>query len=498
MKTLNLLAFDFGASSGRAILGRFDGNRIAVTTVHQFPNGPVETTGHLYWDILRFLLELKEGLGKASIETARSLSGVGIDTWGVDYGLLDSSGQLLGFPYHYRDARTSGMYDAAFDRLSKQEIFRLTGIAFNPFNTLFQLLSMKVHQPALLEQAATLLLMPDLLSYLLTGVKMTEYTDASTSQLLDGRSRKWNAEIMKAMGFPERLFTDIQQPGTIRGTLLPDMSEEVRLQKLPVIAVASHDTASAVVAVPAEGDTHAYLSSGTWSLLGVEAKTPVMDPRALKWNFTNEGGAGGVYRLLRNVMGLWILQECKRTWDAEGSNLDFSDMVELAQNSPPFSALIDPDDSSFYSPGDMPARIRDYCRMTSQTLPANPSAIVRIVLESLALKYRWVVDRLEELVGRKIESLYLVGGGVKNTLLNQFTADALQRPVFGGPPEATALGNLLVQALALGELGSIAEIRQIVRVSFPTTTFEPRANEAWGEAYDRFCRLLNTQHMHNT
>ena len=493
MKALNLLAFDLGASGGRGILGRFDGERINVTTVHQFPNGPIETTGHLYWDVLRFLVELKEGLGKASMETDRKLDSVGIDTWGVDYGLLDSSGQLLGFPYHYRDARTTGMYEEAFKRLSKREIYERTGIAFNPFNTLFQLLSMKIYQPSLFDQAATLLFMPDLLSYFLTGVRLTEYTDASTSQLLDGRARTWSRETIRAMGIPEAIFTDIVQPGTVRGHLLPTFGDEVHLNHLPVVGVASHDTASAVVAVPAEGDSHAYLSSGTWSLLGVEAAMPVTDPRALEWNFTNEGGTGGVYRLLRNVMGLWILQECRRTWDAEGTTLDFSRMVELAQEAPAFSALIDPDDKSFYSPGDMPARIREYCRVTGQTVPSSHSAIVRIVLESLALKYRWVVDRLEELVGRRIESLYLVGGGVKNTLLNQFTADALQRPVHCGPPEATALGNLLIQALALGELGSISEIRQVVRNSFPVTVFEPRAHEAWGVAYDRFCRMLVTR-----
>jgi rhamnulokinase len=493
MKALNLLAFDFGASSGRAVLGIFDGNRIVISAVHQFPNGPVTLTGHMYWDVLRFLGEIKEGLGKAAQTAGGKLASVGIDTWGVDYGLLDASGQLLGSPFHYRDARTAGMDDAAFSRMSKRDIFETTGIAFNPFNTLFQLLAMKLQQPGILAQASTMLFMPDLLSYFLTGVRLTEFTDASTSQLLDGRTRTWSRRLISAMEFPEDIFTDIQQPGSIRGSLLQEICDEVHVPRIPVVTVASHDTASAVAAVPAKGADHAYLSSGTWSLLGVESAVPVTDARALEWNFTNEGGFGGTVRLLRNVMGLWILQECKRHWESQGEEGGFDLLIDLAARSGPFRALIDPDNQMFYNPGDMPARVQEFCRKTGQDVPEERGQIVRCVLESLALKYRWVVDRLEELTNRRVGSLYLVGGGVKNTLLNQFTANAIGRTVVGGPSEATAVGNMLVQAVALGELGDLGDIRRVVRDSFPAMTFEPEDGDRWAEAYERFCNLLTIQ-----
>ncbi|MCK5572332.1 MAG: rhamnulokinase [Bacteroidetes bacterium] len=490
MHTLNVLAFDLGASSGRAMLGKFDGKKIQIHPVHAFSNGPVGVAGHYYWDTLRLFSEIRDGIAAATRESEGSLSGIGIDTWGVDYGLLDADGELLGNPYYYRDERTSGMFEEAFKRMPEDQIFNWTGLAFQPFNTLFQLLAMKIQKPHLLEQAATLLFMPDLLSYSLTGEKATEYTIASTSQLTDARSRSWSSDVRQAMEFPGQLFTLIQEPGTVRGKLLPAISDELRTDRIPVIGVASHDTASAVVAVPTEGETSAYLSSGTWSLLGVEVDDPVLSRSVREWNLTNEGGFGGKYRLLRNVMGLWIVQECKRVWDNEGGVVGFDDLVELSRKSKPFTAIIDPDDPLFYSRGNMPLQIAEYCRKTGQTAPQSRGEIVRTVYESLALRYRWTVEKLESITGKRIEKLYIVGGGVKNILLNQFAANALKRTVVGGYSEAAALGNLLVQAHALGELQGLSEIRQVARASFPTTAYEPSDGQAWDDAYQRFLTLL--------
>ncbi len=490
MNALNLLAFDMGASSGRAMLGRFDGTKIQLQPVHSFPNGPVGITGHYYWDTLRLFSEIREGIAAGHRETGGSLAGIGIDTWGVDFGLLDADGELLGNPFYYRDERTSGMLDEAFKRMPKDQIFNWTGLAFQPFNTLYQLLAMKLQKPHLLEQAATLLFMPDLLAYFLTGEKATEYTDATTSQLTDARTRSWSADIRQAMEFPGQLFTLIQEPGTVRGRLLPALSEELKTDRSPVVAVASHDTASAVVAVPTEGDNSAYLSSGTWSLLGVETDDPVLSRSVLEWNLTNEGGFGGKFLLLRNVMGLWIVQECKRVWDGEAGAVGFDELVELGRRSKPFTALIDPDDALFYGRGNMPLQIQEYCAKTGQSAPQTHGEVVRTVCESLALRYRWTVEKLESVTGKKIQTLSIVGGGVRNALLNQFTANALNRTVIGGYAEATALGNLLVQAHALGELAGLADIRQVARASFPTTRYEPAESQAWDDAYQRFLKLL--------
>jgi sugar (pentulose or hexulose) kinase len=490
MKTVNLLAFDLGASGGRGLLGRFNGSTIEITPIHQFPNGPVTIAGHLYWDVPRFFTEIQDGMLKAASLGVGPITSTGIDTWGVDYGLLDAEGELLGLPYHYRDARTGGMFEEAFRRMSREEIFRRTGVAFQPFNTLFQLLSMRISKNDLLERAATLLFMPDLLSYFLTGEKLTEYTEASTGQILDVAAKTWSRDVVEAMGFPEKIFTRIQPPGTVRGSLLAHIADSTRLGRIPVVAVASHDTASAVVAVPARGDDHAYLSSGTWSLLGVETREPLVSEEALRWNFTNEGGFEGRFRLLRNVMGLWIVQECRRSWDLEGMKASYDDLVAMAQRARPFVAAIDPDDALFYSPGEMPQKVQEYCRRTRQEVPGEPGEIVRVALESLALKYRWVLEKLETVIGRPVGTLYIVGGGVRNSVLNQFTANALKRPVVTGYSEATAAGNLLVQAFALGELRSLADIREVARRSFPTVTFEPSEAGPWDAAYGRFLSLL--------
>ncbi|MCC6397097.1 MAG: rhamnulokinase [Bacteroidetes bacterium] len=489
MNPVQLLAFDFGASSGRAIRGTFDGSRLSIAGSHQFPNGPIELQGHLYWDLLRFLQEIQEGIRKSKRESGSPPASVGIDTWGVDYGLLDRHGDLMGNPYHYRDRRTEGMFEQAFHRMPRTELFQRTGIAFQPFNTLFQLLSMRLQKPEELDRAGTLLMMPDLLAYALTGVKGTEYTDASTSQLLDVSSHTWSTEVLSAMDLPRSLFTDITQPGTVRGLLRESFAADSGVPPVPVLAVAGHDTASAVVAVPMQRARSAYLSSGTWSLLGIETPTPQVDSRAMESNFTNEGGFGGQIRLLRNVMGLWMVQECKREWDAGGTVLEFDELVHMAGQSKPFACFVDPDAQLFYAPGPMENRIKEFCRQTGQTAPSTQGAIVRCVYESLALKYRWVVDRLEEITGARIEELVIVGGGARNVLLNQLTANALQRTVTAGPSEATAVGNLLVQLHALGELQGIEQMREVVRASFPTTSYTPEAPELWAGAYDQFKAL---------
>ncbi len=489
MKPLHMLAFDFGASSGRGILGKFDGEKLDIEVIHQFPNGPVEVNGHYYWDILRLLTDMKHGIVKCAEKSGQSLSSIGIDTWGVDYGLLDSSGQLLGNPYHYRDSRTQGVYEETFKRVSKERIFEITGIAFMPFNTIAQLMAMRLQQPDVLDTAHTMLLMPDLLSYFLTGEKASEYTEASTGQLIDARARTWSKELIKALDLPERIFTRIQEPGTIRGNVLKGLGEELRIGSVPVVAVASHDTGSAVAAVPASKNRFAYLSSGTWSLFGTEVTTPVINEKTLQRNFTNEGGVAGTYRLLRNVMGLWIIQECKRIWDGEGQSHGFGELVDMAEKSKPFLALINPDDETFYTPGNMPKRIQEFCQKTGQAIPQTKGEIVRVVLESLALKYRWTMEGLEEIAGHPMDVLHIVGGGSKNNLLNQFTANAIRKQVVCGPTEATAIGNLMVQAQALGQVKNLVEIRQVVRNSFPVATFEPKDTAAWDDAYGKFLKI---------
>ena len=488
--SLNILGFDFGASSARAILGRYDGQQLTVEPVHQFANGPVYCAGHMFWDVLRFVTEIQEGIRKAVREAGGPIASMGIDTWGVDFGLLDSRGELIGNPYHYRDSRTDGMFAEAFRRMPREQIFALTGVAFQPFNTLYQLLATRLEAPEILENASNVLMMPDLLAYLLTGEKGTEYTDASTTQMLDATARTWNAQLLKAMDFPEHLFGVPSAPGATRGMLLSSFSDDLGIAPFPVIAVAGHDTASAVVATPLDGPGSAFLSSGTWSLLGAEIDSPRLGPEVMGWNFTNEGGVGGTYRLLQNVMGLWILQECQRHWTAAGSTRSYADLVALAEASESNGAVIDPDHAMFYSPGNMEQRVRSFCESTGQKPPESEGAIVRCILTSLAFKYRFVIERLDHLVGARMSSLYIVGGGTRNHLLNRLTADAIGRPVFAGPSEATAIGNILMQLHACGELRSVGEIRSLVRNSFPIQSYPPPDTLESDDAYERFVQVV--------
>jgi rhamnulokinase len=438
------LAVDLGAESGRVVLGRFDGGRVSLEEVHRFPNTAVRLPDGLHWDVLRILSEVKDGLARAARE--EKIEGVGVDSWGVDFGLLDSEGVLVSNPYHHRDARTEGMMEEAFGLVSKEEIYQTTGIQFLPINTLYQLLAMR--GSPLLEAAETMLLIPDLINYWLTGEKTCEYTNATTTQLLDFEGR-WSHDLFGRMGLPTRVLAPVVPPATELGPLLPDVAEEIGAGP-PVFAVASHDTASAVVAVPAHDEDFAYISSGTWSLVGVETPEPVVTREAMEANLTNEGGFGGKTRLLRNVMGLWLLQECRRTWAREGREYSYEELAHMAEDAPAGGPVVDPDHPAFLAPGDMLSRIRRFCEATGQEQPQEPGVVTRCVLESLALKYRWVLEKTEEIIGREVGVVHVVGGGVRNELLCQLTADAARRPVVAGPVEATALGNLMVQAYARG------------------------------------------------
>jgi rhamnulokinase len=485
-----ILGFDLGAESGRGLVASFDGERVQLEVVHRFPNGPVRTLDTLHWDVLRLFNEMLHTLRKAGAEHG-PLASVGVDTWGVDFALLGRDGSMLGNPRHYRDPHTENIMDEAFARVPRGDIFRQTGIQFMRFNTLFQLLALARSGSVQLENAANLLFIPDLFHYWFTGEKLNEYTDASTSQLLQPAERTWARDLVRNFGIPDRILGTLIMPGTVVGPLRSSVAEQAGVAAMPVLASATHDTAAAVAAVPAQGDSWAYISSGTWSLMGVEIPAPLTGPKVLEFNFTNEGGAGGKIRLLKNIMGLWLIQECRRAWEREGLTYDYDRLMGLAQTAPAFAAIINPDDTSFILPASMPAAIADFCRKTGQPIPQSHGATVRCALESLALRYRWVLERLEELVGHKLETIHIVGGGCLNTLLCQFTADACNRVVLAGPVEATALGNVLVQAIGLGLLGSLADARTVVRHSFAVRDFTPNNPHAWDDPYHRFLKLLS-------
>lgn len=499
--TVDYLALDLGAESGRGLLGRFDGSQLALEEIHRFPNGPVKLLDTLYWDLPRLFDELKTALRKVTACEA-SLDGVGVDTWGVDFGLVGRGDTLLGNPVHYRDARTDGIMTRAFQHIPRERIYEITGLQFLPFNTIFQLLALKRANSPLLDVTETLLMMPDLFGWLLTGRRAGERTDASTTQLLDPWTGTWSDELCQALELPQMILPSLIEPGTELGPLRTSVANEVGLSRpVTVIAPGTHDTASAVAAVPASSlslslssssapPDWCYLSSGTWSLLGVEVSHPVINAETIRYNFTNEGGVAGTTRLLKNIMGLWLVQESRRTWARAGREMTYEELTARAQVAPPFFALVDPDDASFLSPGDMPTRLGAFCMKTGQTPPRDEGTFVRCCLESLALKYRWTIERLESILGTTIRTIHVVGGGTKNALLCQFTADACGRPVHAGPVEATAIGNILMQAIGRKKLGSIADLRAVVARSFPVTVYEPHDTVAWTEAAGRFARLV--------
>lgn len=488
---LRVLAFDYGASSGRGILGKFDGEKLYLEELHRFASDPVMLGDSFHWDILRLFHEMKQGILKCAKSGQGDISSIGIDTWGVDFGLLGPRGELLGNPYHYRDTRTDGMIEAATKIVSARELYQHTGIQFQKFNTLYQLLAMRLNNDAILDKAETLLLIPDLLNYFLTGEKASEWTIASTTQMCDANSRTWAKELLTKLGIPTGMLTDIIQPGTQLGTLRNSITEELGIGKVPVIAVAEHDTGSAVVSVPATEGRYAYISSGTWSLLGVESSTPVISDRTCDLNYTNEGGINNTVRFLKNIMGLWIYQECKRAWDKAGDSMSFDMLEAAASEAKPFAALIDPEDEMFFTPGRMPRKIQEYCVKTGQKPPESKGEIVRCIMESLALKYRASVEELEGILGYALPVIHIVGGGCKNTMLCQFTADATARPVLAGPVEATAIGNIMSQLISLGRVADLKEARAVIRNSFPISEYTPVNRASWDEAYNTFRHMTN-------
>ena len=485
---LRLLAVDLGAESGRCTVGDFDGTALTLTEAHRFSNGPVQLPDGMHWDALRLFEEMKAGVRRARRDGP--VASVGVDTWGLDFALLGRDGVLLHNPYHYRDHRTEGMLEEAFRRVPREEIFRRTGIQFMSVNTLYQLLAMVVAGSAALERAATFLMMPDLFNYWFTGTVGCEFTDATTSQCYDPSAHYWAVDILGRLGIPSRIFPPIISPATVLGPIHTSLADETDGAGIKVIAPACHDTAAAVVAVPAVRPNFAYISSGTWSLVGVEVPTPLINAQTLADNFTNEGGVGGRFRLLKNVLGLWILQECRRRWAEEAEPPSYDTLTLEARAAASFGSLIDPDDERFLRPTDMPARIGEFCRETGQLVPRSRGEITRCILESLALKYRAVIERLDALLGRRIEVIHIVGGGSRNTLLCQLTADATGRPVDAGPAEATVMGNLLVQAMALGHLQTVEDIREVVRNSTVASVYEPAGGDRWSEAYAKFLHLL--------
>jgi rhamnulokinase len=481
MKSKTVLAVDLGAESGRVMAVGFNGRSLHLQELHRFPNTTVTVNGALHWNFLRLWDDIQTGIAKGK---ALRPTSIGVDTWGLDFGLLDRQGNLIGNPVHYRDGRTQGMMEVAFAKAPRADIFAQTGIQFMPINTLYQLLSLVESDSPQLRIAHTFLTAPDLLNYWLTGAKVCEFSNATTTQLFNPTTHAWAADLMTRLGIPDHIFPEIVPPGTRLGSY----------EGIPVMAPACHDTGSAVVAVPAQGRDFAYISSGTWSLVGLEVDEPILTPEALAANVTNEGGVYGTYRLLKNVMGLWILQQCRASWAAAGQNYSYGELVELAAQAEPLTAVFNPNDPTFLPPGDHPQRIQDYCRQTGQPAPQTPGAVTRCVLESLALAYREVLEQVQKVSNQQVSILHIVGGGTQNQLLNQMTANATGLPVVAGPIEATVIGNALVQLISLGEIADLAQARQIVAEMDELKTYEPESGAGsptavWDEAFGRYRNL---------
>lgn len=488
---MTVLAFDLGASSGRAVVGQLENDQLKIKEIHRFSNDPVQVGGHLYWDILRLFHEIKTGILKAHQQGYNDIESLAIDTWAVDFGLLDKNGELLGNPYHYRDHQTDGMMEEVFQHISKEDIFSRTGIQFMQINTINHLYAMQKANATQLAEAESLLMIPDLLRYFLTGIMKSEFTNATTTQLYNPRLNKWDDFLIDKLNIPKKIFIETVRPGTMVGELSTAVCEELGLaDTIPVMAIGEHDTASAVAAVPTNQKHFAYLSCGTWSLLGTEVSDPVLSNQALEWNITNEGGVNDTFRLLKNIMGLWLIQECKREWEIENDFLTFAEQNDLVMDAEPFKSFVDPDHSMFINPAHMPRQVQEFCKETNQYVPQTKGEILRCVLDSLAMKYRFVLERLEQLAGVTFAELYMVGGGIKNEQLCEFTANAINRPVNAGPVEATSIGNLLTQYQGLGHIDNGAKARSIVRKSFPLKTYKPQEAEAWDRAYTTFKKLI--------
>ncbi len=486
--TANFLAIDLGAESGRCTVGCFDDNHLTLHEVHRFNNGAVPTLGRLEWDALRIFTEIKSGIHKAVQQFGPHLRSLAVDAWGVDFALLDKHGELLGNPYSYRDPQTDGMLAEAFTRVPAADIYAETGNCFSPINTLYQLLALTTRQSSRLAAAQTLLMVPDLFSYWLTGTKVAEYTEASTTQFLDPYRRNWNLSLLDRLGIRNDIFPEIVTPGTALGQLVSAVADETGAKDVEVFAPASHDNASAVATIACESES--LITSGTWCTLGIELQQPLINERTLRGNFTNEGGVCDTITLFRLITGLWLIQECRRAWAREGQPMSWDEICEMAATAPPFAAVIDVDASDFLGVGHMPERIQAYCWRTAQRVPETPASIARTVFESLALKFRWVFASLEEIVGRRLNTMQIIGGGALNCLLDQYTANAINRPVCAGPVEATTIGNLLMQLKPLGYVGSLAEGRELVRNSFATTAYEPHQPTLFDEPYERLLQVM--------
>ncbi len=488
------LGIDLGAESGRVVAATFDGERVELDVQHRFPNRPVTIGGSRRWNVLSLWSEIQHGLSEAAANYGDQIRSVGVDTWGVDYVLMSRDGEILGQPYQYRDSRTEGVFGDMFQRVPRKDIFAATGVQFLEINSLPQLMAMRRDHPKVLDFAERFLMMPDFFHWCLCGSQVVEFTNATTSQCFHTTTGTWAYDMLKQLDLPTEMFPDVVLPGTALGRLREDVANATGLGRIEVVAPPTHDTASAVVAVPTihTGQANwAYISSGTWSLMGVELPNAVTTEQALAWNVTNEGGVDQTYRLLKNIMGLWLVQRCRASFEQNGKSYDYAELVNLAAETEPFRSLIDPDDAAFLNPDDMPTAIREWCRSHNEPEPSSEGELIRCALESLALKYRLVLERLEQLTGTPIEVIHIVGGGSQNGTLNQFTANACGRPVIAGPVEATALGNVLIQARTNGQLSSLAEIRQVVYASSDLVQFDPSDSAAWNAAYDRFLGLFN-------
>ena len=483
-----MLAIDLGASSGRGIVGAFDGQKLSLKENHRFSNDPVILNGRMHWDILRIFHEIKQSIAKTVLD-GDAIRSIGIDTWGVDYALLDANGKMLSNPYHYRDARTEGIVSYVGRFFAPSELYSKTGIQCMNFNTVFQLVADLRDDPKMVENASRMLNIPDLLNYFLTGNMANEYTILSTGALLDAQARDYAKDVIAKAGIPQRLFGDISVPGTSMGKLLGQVQSEVGKTDAEVLTVASHDTASAVIAVPTQEKEFLFISSGTWSLMGTELDAPKINSETERYNFTNEGGVNNTIRFLKNIMGLWLIQESRRQWKREGKEYSFAELEALAKEARPFQCFIDPDDASFVAPGDLPTRVRQFCYKTGQYVPETVGEIMRCIYESLAMKYSYTAETIGKLTGIRPRVIHVVGGGTKDGFLSQMTADACGLPVCAGPEEATAIGNLLVQLMAAGEAKDLFDARAIVAASFAPKHYTPKDTDEWDEAYQTFCAL---------
>ena len=490
MADSQFLAFDLGAESGRAMLGMLADGKLSLEEKHRFANPMGRMNGHLFWNLLAQWEELKTGLKKTSATISGTLAGIGVDTWGVDFGLIGHDGQVLGNPYMYRDSRTDGVYERTLEKLGRQKIFDTTGIQFMQLNTLYQLVAMHESRSPALEAAETMLFMPDLFNYLFTGERKSEFSIATTSQMYDPQRREWATGMLEELGLPTKILPAIVPSGTMLGQLKSDVAAECGANPRRSSPPPATTPAAPLRPCRRRETDWCYISSGTWSLMGVEIAEPIINAKSLRYNYTNEGGVGGTIRFLKNIMGLWLVQECRRQFAVEGKEYDYATLTQMAASAKPRAALIDPDHKPFGSPGQMPQKIVQFCKQTGQTPPASHGEFVRCCLDSLALTYRRTLEGLEDVLGKKISTIHVVGGGCRNELLNQMTADACGRPVVAGPIEATAIGNILVQAMATGAVKSLAEARQIVARSFEVKSYEPREKAEWDEAYARYLNIL--------